>query len=167
VGETTAEDIKIQIGNAVITDEQKKAGAIQKMDIRGRDTITGLPRSIELDEIQINEAIKATLMDIVGGAKEVLEKCPPELASDIIDKGIVMSGGTSLLKNLDLIEFYGPGKPGNCIASANIHFLNSTSFLLFISDHSISYLNLNVLSSRLSHQEIKWQTKLKKDLKYQ
>lgn len=101
IGETSAEDIKINIGNAVVTEEQRKAGKLEKMEIRGRDTITGLPRTIEVDEAQINDAIKSTLADIVGGAKEVLEKCPPELASDIIDKGIVMSGGTSLLKNLD------------------------------------------------------------------
>ena len=81
------------------------------MEIRGRDNITGLPRSIELDESQINEAIKPVLMDIIGGAKEVLEQCPPELASDIIDKGIVMSGGTSLLTNLDKLMTQVTGVP--------------------------------------------------------
>lgn len=99
VGETTAETIKIEIANAVV-----KEGVSEKhksMEVRGRDNITGLPRTIVLDEQQVNEAIKPTLMEIVKGVKEVLEQCPPELASDIIDKGIVMSGGTSLLTNLD------------------------------------------------------------------
>jgi len=71
------------------------------MEIRGRDSITGLPRTIELSEEQVNEAIKPVLLDIVSGVKKVLEQTPPELASDIIDKGIVMSGGTSLLRNFD------------------------------------------------------------------
>jgi rod shape-determining protein MreB len=131
VGETTAEQIKIEMGNAVINEgkfpkTQIPPSGTQKFrvsdsqnvrssdisespsilnmktrEIRGRDTITGLPRSIELTELQINEAIKSTLMEIIEGPKRVLEQCPPELASDIIDKGIVMSGGTSLLRNLD------------------------------------------------------------------
>ncbi len=95
VGETTAEQIKITIGNAV-PPEKKEA---KSMEVRGRDTITGLPRTVILDELQINEAIRPALMEIVQGVKEVLEQCPPELAADIIDKGIVMSGGTSLLTN--------------------------------------------------------------------
>ncbi len=71
------------------------------MEIRGRDSISGLPRTIELTEIQINEAIYPVLLSIVGAVKGVLEQTPPELASDIIDKGVVMTGGTSLLKNFD------------------------------------------------------------------
>lgn len=96
IGETTSETIKIEIGNAVVP-----AKDLKTMEVRGRDNINGLPRTILLDESQINEAIKPVLLDIVKGVKEVLEQCPPELASDIIDKGIVMSGGSSLLKNLD------------------------------------------------------------------
>jgi len=97
IGERTAEEIKIAIGNALV--EPGKIGT--KMEIRGRDSITGLPRTIELSEEQVNEAIKPVLLDIVSGVKKVLEQTPPELASDIIDKGIVMSGGTSLLRNFD------------------------------------------------------------------
>jgi rod shape-determining protein MreB and related proteins len=99
VGERTAEEIKITIGNAFIEEGSAKEPA--KMEIRGRDTITGLPRTIELTEVQINEAISPILLHIVGAVKTVLEQTPPELAADIIDKGVVMSGGTSLLKNLD------------------------------------------------------------------
>ena len=106
VGERTAEEIKIAIGNAYI--EENKASekedlpaVVAKTEIRGRDTITGLPRTIELTEVQINEAIHPVLLQIVGAVKSVLEQTPPELASDIIDKGVVMSGGTSLIKNFD------------------------------------------------------------------
>ncbi len=109
IGETTAEQIKIELGNAVV--ENKSAKDLKKMEIRGRDNITGLPRSIELDEAQVNEAIKPVLMEIISGPKQVLEQCPPELASDIIDKGIVMSGGTSLLKNLDKLMTQVTGVP--------------------------------------------------------
>lgn len=127
IGETTAEQIKIEIGNAV----PAKSGTVQnpakqdssppsqsdssplekKMEIRGRDNITGLPRTIELNETQINEAIRPVLIDIIQGAKTVLEQCPPELASDIIDKGIVMSGGTSLLRNFDKLMTQITGVP--------------------------------------------------------
>lgn len=104
IGETTAETIKIEIGNAVVPASLpagRQGPDLKTMEVRGRDNITGLPRTIILDEEQVNEAIKPVLMDIVKGVKEVLEQCPPELASDIIDKGIVMSGGSSLLTNFD------------------------------------------------------------------
>jgi rod shape-determining protein MreB and related proteins len=111
IGETTAEMIKIEIANAFITPEQRKENDFLKLEIRGRDNITGLPRMIELTEQHVHEAIKPVLMDIIQGAKEALEQCPPELASDIIDKGIVMSGGTSLLKNLDQLMTEETGVP--------------------------------------------------------
>lgn len=102
IGETTAETIKIKIGNAIAEATKKKNSEdLAKMEVRGRDNITGLPRTIVLDEIEVNEAIKPVLVEIVKGVKDVLEQCPPELASDIIDKGIVMSGGSSLLTNFD------------------------------------------------------------------
>jgi len=95
VGETTAEEIKILIGSAVIQKENKK------ISIKGRDSISGLPKKIEISANEISDAIKIPLGQIVGLVKSVLEDVPPELASDIIDKGIVLSGGTSLLRNLD------------------------------------------------------------------
>ncbi len=113
IGERTAEEIKITIGNAFVEEPKnaKDLSDLRKMEIRGRDSITGLPRTIELNELQINEAIKPVLMDIVGGVKKVLEDTPPELASDIIDKGIVMSGGTSLVHNLDKLMTNMTGVP--------------------------------------------------------
>jgi rod shape-determining protein MreB and related proteins len=102
VGERTAEEIKITIGNAYIDEDKTKIPTpVAKMEIRGRDVITGLPRTIELTEVQINEAISPVLIQIVNAVKSVLEQTPPELAADIIDKGVVMSGGTSLIKNFD------------------------------------------------------------------
>ncbi|HUD44577.1 MAG TPA: rod shape-determining protein [Patescibacteria group bacterium] len=111
VGETTAEQIKINMGNAVVAEAQKKKGELKKQEIRGRDNVTGLPRTVEVDELQISEAIKPVLMEIIQGAKNVLEQCPPELASDIIDKGIMMSGGTSLLTNFDELMTQMTGVP--------------------------------------------------------
>lgn len=125
VGETTAEQIKIDLGNAII-EKGKKPEDFKSMEIRGRDTITGLPRSIELDELQVNEAIRSTLMDIINGAKEVLEQCPPELASDIIDKGIVMSGGTSLLNNLDKLMTQITGVPSHVAEDALLCVVKGT-----------------------------------------
>ncbi len=102
IGERTAEEIKIGIGNALgLEKKEKSADDIKKMEIRGRDSITGLPRTIELTEVAVAEAISQVLLDIVQAVKGVLEQTPPELASDIIDKGVVMSGGTSLLYNFD------------------------------------------------------------------
>lgn len=111
IGERSAEEIKIEIGNAFIDEEDKNPEKARKMEIRGRDSVSGLPRTIEISEIQINEAIKTILMDIIQAVKGVLEQTPPELASDIIDKGIVMSGGTSLLKNFDKLMTHVTGVP--------------------------------------------------------
>lgn len=108
IGETTAEIVKIEIGNAFLSEKAEKRKTIE---VRGRDTITGLPRTVVLDESACSEAIKPILMEIVRGVKDVLEQCPPELASDIIDKGIVMSGGSSLLSNFDKLMTEMTGVP--------------------------------------------------------
>ncbi len=73
----------------------------KSMEVRGRDAVTGLPRMIELTSGEANEAMTSVLLQIIGAVKAVLEETPPELAADIIDKGIVMAGGTSTLRNLD------------------------------------------------------------------
>lgn len=97
VGERTAEEIKIEIGSALIDPKEEK----KVKEIRGRDSVSGLPRSIEINNVEVNEALQPVLKQIVGAIREVFEITPPELASDIIDKGIVLSGGTSTLHNLD------------------------------------------------------------------
>lgn len=95
IGERTGEEIKIQIGNAIPDKDNLKT-----MEVRGRDSVTGLPRSIEINEQDVNEAITPVLRSIISAIRETFEITPPELASDIIDKGIVLSGGTCLLTNL-------------------------------------------------------------------
>lgn len=128
VGERTAEEIKIGIGNAFPSEAEKKEP--RKMEIRGRDNITGLPRTVELTELQIAEAIQEPVVDIVNGVKQVLEDTPPELASDIIDKGIVMSGGTSLLHNLDKIMTHLTGVPCHVAEDALLCVVRGTGVAL-------------------------------------
>ena len=95
IGETTAEQIKKQIGCAIplIT--------VEEMEVKGRDLNTGLPKNITINSTQVEEAIKYSINDIVEIVKNTLEKTPPELASDIAEKGIVLAGGGALIKNLD------------------------------------------------------------------
>jgi rod shape-determining protein MreB len=127
IGERTAEEIKITIGSAIPVggsktpaDQTKKpvgvmrGAAVQQvektvvegktvnsMEVRGRDAATGLPRVVNLTTDEVVEAITPILSQIITAVKGVLEETPPELTSDIIDRGIVLSGGTSLLRNLD------------------------------------------------------------------
>jgi rod shape-determining protein MreB and related proteins len=109
IGERMAEEVKIKIGSALSSSATKTA--VKKMEVRGRDTLSGLPRMIEISGDEITAAIQAPLVSIINGIKAVLEKTPPELASDIIDKGIVLSGGTSLLLNLDKLIVQATGVP--------------------------------------------------------
>jgi rod shape-determining protein MreB len=95
IGETTADSIKIQIGAA------SDIGEELSMEIQGRDQVGGLPRTITITTSEVMEAIEEPLTTIVGAAKAVLEKTPPELASDIIDRGIVLTGGGALLRGVD------------------------------------------------------------------
>jgi rod shape-determining protein MreB len=91
IGERTAEEIKIQIGSAYPEGEGKS------MDIRGRDLVTGLPRTIKFTSADSFQALSEPITSIIDGVKSVLERTPPELASDIVDKGVIMTGGGSLL----------------------------------------------------------------------
>lgn len=93
IGDKTAEEIKIKIGTALPLEEE------EKMVIKGRDLIMGLPKTVEITSEEIREAIQDSLMEIVECVKYVLEQTPPELASDIIDKGMIMAGGGSLIRN--------------------------------------------------------------------
>jgi rod shape-determining protein MreB len=105
IGERTAEDIKIKIGNALINDKQEMEE--RKMEVKGRDFQSGLPKIYEIGEKDVNLALIKPLKAILDGIKEVLSQTPPELAADIVDKGIVLSGGTALLTNIDrYITYY-------------------------------------------------------------
>lgn len=95
IGEQTAEEIKIKIGSALPLPKE------ESIEVKGRDSLLGLPKIITLSSTEVTETIKATLGTIVSMVKEVLEETAPELSSDIIDKGVVMTGGTSLLRNFD------------------------------------------------------------------
>lgn len=129
IGERTAEEIKIGIGNAVI-DPSASSGQAKKMEIRGRDSIAGLPRTITLTEEMVNEAISPVLMDIIQAVKRVLEQTPPELASDIIDKGVVMAGGTSLLVNFDKLMTKVTGVPCHVAEDALLCVVRGTGVAL-------------------------------------
>ena len=94
IGAQTAEEIKITIGN-VSSDKN-----IEKMEIKGIDAITGLPRHLEIDSLEVREALKEPILKIVNLIKKILSNTPPELASDIVERGIVMTGGGALLKGL-------------------------------------------------------------------
>ena len=105
VGDQTSEEIKIKLASAVELAKE------EKMEISGRDLVFGLPRSIPVSSTDITEAISGILSQIVGTVKAVLEDTPPELAADIIDKGITMSGGTSMLRNFDKLMTEETGVP--------------------------------------------------------
>ena len=96
IGERTAEDIKIQIGSASV----EKAKEIESMNIRGRDLVTGLPKSVDIEAVDVAKAIQDVVQDIIVAIKETLEQTSPEIAADVIDHGIVLTGGGALLKNL-------------------------------------------------------------------
>lgn len=117
IGDKTAEDIKIEIGSALPVDNPKTT------EIKGRDTIAGLPRVININGNEITEAIKDEMDQIIAATKVVLAKTPPELSSDVIDQGIVLTGGGVLLKNIDKLLTKATGvpchladSPLNCVA---------------------------------------------------
>lgn len=105
IGEQTAEDIKIKIGSAVEVKNPKE------MEVRGRDVGAGMPKSIIIDSNDVSKAIEFPLRQIIRSIKNVLEKTPPELSADIIDRGMTMSGGTAKLRNLDKLFSRATGVP--------------------------------------------------------
>jgi len=105
IGERTAEEIKINIGSALYMEDKLH------LEIRGRDIVTGLPRSITVSSDDVTEAIQNELEAIISAAKKVLQKTPPELSADIIDKGIVLTGGSALLRNIDQLIARTTGVP--------------------------------------------------------
>ncbi len=107
IGERSAEEMKIHVGSALYMEDKEK----RRMEIRGRDTIGGLPRVINVSSDDVTEAIQGPLEGIVNAAKEVLFKTPPELAADIMDKGMILSGGSSQLRNIDQLLARATGVP--------------------------------------------------------
>ncbi len=117
VGDRTAEELKIAIGSALPLDVE------MTYQVRGRDQITGLPRTITVSSSDVTNAIQDSLGSILGAIRSVLERTPPELSSDVVDRGIVISGGTAMLRNLDRliteeigIPCYVADSPMECVA---------------------------------------------------
>ncbi len=117
IGERTAEELKIAIGSALPLEEELT------YQVRGRDQISGLPRTITVTSTDVTQAVQDSLAAIVGAARSVLERTPPELASDVVDRGIVLTGGTALLRGLDRlitqeigIPCYVADNPMECVA---------------------------------------------------
>jgi len=111
IGDQTAEEIKIRIGSALPMDEDLS------MEVKGRDQVAGLPKTIQVTSGEITEAMADPLAVIVGMVKQVLERTPPELSSDIIDRGMMMSGGGALLRNIDRLLTQETGVP--CYVAEN------------------------------------------------
>jgi rod shape-determining protein MreB len=105
IGERTSEEIKIRIGSAYSLEEELS------MDVRGRDLISGLPKTITVTSVEIREALQGPVRAIVDGAKTTLEHTPPELAADLIDRGIVLAGGGAMLRGLDKLIAEETGLP--------------------------------------------------------
>ncbi|MEK7470798.1 MAG: rod shape-determining protein [Patescibacteria group bacterium] len=124
VGDQTAEDIKLKIGSATTLLKE------EKLEISGRDLVFGLPRSVVVTSTEVTEVMRPVLLQIIGGIKGVLEDTPPELAADIIDKGIVMSGGTSILRNFDKLVTSETGVPAHVADEPLLCVVRGTGLVL-------------------------------------
>jgi len=124
VGEQTAEEIKLKIGSAMPLAKEETVG------VKGRDSIMGLPKTATLSSTEVTEAIRPVLSQIIGAIKAVLEETPPELASDIIDKGIVLSGGTSLLRGFDKLVTTEIGVPAHVAEEPMLCVVKGTGVVL-------------------------------------
>jgi len=105
IGDRTAEGIKINIGTAMLGDE------IRKIDVKGRDLVTGVPKTISLTDAEVFESLSEPIAIIIDAVRSALENAPPELSSDLVDRGIMMAGGGSLLRNLDTLISKETGLP--------------------------------------------------------
>ena len=117
IGELTAEDLKIKIGSAYPLEQELS------MEVKGRDLIAGVPKSLNLSSVQLREALAETIDAIVEAVRQSLEQTPPELASDILERGIVLTGGGALLRGLDKrlreetnLPVYAAEDPLTCVA---------------------------------------------------
>ena len=124
IGERTSEEIKIQIGSALFLEDK------MTMEIRGRDILTGLPRSITVSSNDVTDAIQNELEAIVNAAKKVLHETPPELSADIIDKGMVLTGGSSNLRNIDQLLSRTTGVPAYIADEAMLCVAKGTGIAL-------------------------------------
>ncbi len=124
IGERTAEEIKINIGSALYMEDKLY------LEVRGRDIVTGLPRTITVSSDDVTESIQNELEAIMAAIKRVLHKTPPELSADIIDKGIVLTGGSSLLRNIDQLVSRTTGVPAYVADDAMLCVARGTGIAL-------------------------------------
>ena len=124
IGERTAEEVKMTIGSAYPPDHE------ETMDVRGRDLVTGLPKTLKVNSTEIQRALSDTVNAIVDAIKATLEKSPPELAADIMDRGIVMTGGGSLLRNFDKLVSSETGMPVHMAEEPLLTVVRGTGMVL-------------------------------------
>lgn len=106
IGEKTAEEAKIKIGTAILS-----PGEIRQLEVKGRDLITGVPKTIMLSDSEVFESLAEPISEIIDAVRSALENAPPELSSDLVDRGIMMAGGGSMLRNLDVLISKETGLP--------------------------------------------------------
>jgi rod shape-determining protein MreB len=130
IGERTAENIKIQVGSAYELEDERE------IDVRGRDVVSGLPKTVGVSSIEIRSAISECVMSVVQSVKSLLERTPPELAADIIERGIVLTGGGALLAGMDRLLELETGiptrvadDPVSCVALGTGQVLEEVDFL--------------------------------------
>jgi rod shape-determining protein MreB and related proteins len=124
IGERTAEDIKIEIGSAMYMERNIT------MEVKGRDMITGLPRTITVSSHDVTDAIQLELEGLIQAVKDVLHKTPPELSADVMDKGMILAGGSSLLRNLDELFSQATGVPAYVAEEALLCVAKGTGIAL-------------------------------------
>ncbi len=139
IGHQTAEAIKIKIGSAFPLETE------MEMEVKGRDLLTGIPKTLILNSVEIREALREAVNSIVDAVREALEKTPPELAADIVDRGIVMSGGGSLLRGLDALVREETNLPVNVVEDPLTCVVRGTGKIL---DNMAAYENVLMYSRR-------------------
>ena len=137
IGERTAEMIKITIGSAALGDDEEGT-----MEVKGRDQVAGIPKTVQIDGSEIREAMAEPIQAIVEAVRTTLEHTPPELAADLVDKGIVLTGGAAQLRNLDLLLREETGLPVmladdplNCVANGSGKALDEIDLLKEVTMH--------------------------------
>jgi rod shape-determining protein MreB len=139
IGENTAENIKFKIGSAYPVDENDRT-----MEVRGLHLLSGLPSTVEVSESEIRECLKDSVRSIIEAVKRTLEQTPPDLAADIIDRGIMLAGGGALLRGIDILISHETGivthiaaDPLKCVVLGTGKVLEDKSFDRVFSDTSI------------------------------